>query len=104
MIFVNGTGGNGETFIPEDQHFHITFREVTIECLNVIYRNVREPRVRTRTMKIIKPCNSMRAPRLRASPRHGGAVRLFTNMLVDTSAAGASLFGAAGFIANNYEE
>jgi len=26
-------------------------------------------------MKIIKPCNSMRAPRLRASPRHGGAVR-----------------------------
>ncbi len=29
----------------------------------------------TKTMKIIKTCNFMRAPRLRASPRHGGAVR-----------------------------
>ncbi len=29
--------------------------------------------VLTQTMKIIKSCNSMRAPRLRASPRHGGA-------------------------------
>ena len=34
-------------------------------------------------MKIIKSYNFMRAPRFRASPRHGGA---------------------AGFIANNYEE
>jgi len=28
-------------------------------------------------MKIIKPNNFMMAPRLRASPRHGGAVRVY---------------------------
>jgi|GEM_PF-5188974 len=31
--------------------------------------------IHTRTMKIIKPYISMRAPRLRTSLRHGGAVR-----------------------------
>jgi len=35
------------------------------------------------TMKIIKPSYFRRVPRLRASPRHGGTVRCFANILTD---------------------
>ncbi len=51
---------------------------------NRLCRNRHEQSVRTQTMKIIKPCNFRRIPRLRASPRHGGAVRCFANIPADT--------------------
>ena len=56
------------------------------------------------TMKIIKPCNSMRAPRFRASPRHGGAVRWLQMRLQALIRREGALSGTTGFIANNYEE
>jgi hypothetical protein len=52
-------------------------------------------------MKIIKPCNFRRIPRLRLSEaRRGSAVR--ANILTDTNPLmGGALLGAAGFIANS---
>jgi len=60
--------------------------------------------VRTRTMKINKPCNFMKAPSPHglSEARRGSAV--FTNMLTDTDPPRGAPSGAAGFIANNYEE
>ncbi len=46
----------------------------------------------------------MRAPRLRASPRHGGAVRCLQICLLTLIRRGGAPSGAAGFITNNYEE
>ena len=45
-------------------------------------------------MKIIKPCNFRRIPRLRASPRHGGAVRCCK--FYDTIRRGAPRRGRRG--------
>ncbi len=46
----------------------------------------------------------MRAPRLRASPRHGGAVRCLQICIQTLIRRGGAPSGAAGFIANIYEE
>ncbi len=54
-------------------------------------------------MKIIKPCNFRRNTRLRASPRHGGAVRYLQIYLPTLIRRGGAPSGAAGFIANNQE-
>jgi hypothetical protein len=55
-----------------------------------------EQRVRTQTMKIIKPCSFKRAPRLRASPRHGGAARCLHICLQALIRRGDAPSGAAG--------
>jgi len=51
-------------------------------------------------MKIIKPYNVGRVPRLRVSPRHGGAVWCFADIPADTDPPRGHPSGAAVFIAN----
>jgi len=50
----------------------------------------------SRTMKIIKPYNFMRAPRLRASPRHGEAVRCLQLYVLETDPPRGRPVGGGG--------
>ncbi len=52
--------------------------------------------VRTRTMKIIKSYNFMRAPRLRASPRQQRGSAVFANMLTGTDPLRGRPVGGSG--------